>query len=214
MNKKKLAGITVGGIIVIIVVILLIHFQPWGLTSSEVLFSDNFSYEAGLWDTPSDEQRFYEDGWLHLISYSSNASSTGMRAQPQFTDFILEVETKLVGGTDQNWHMVLCRWQDKDNYYDFGITADGYYGTWKWVGGNQTTIVPATNSSYINQGVGAVNLIHIECIGSNLSLSVNGHLLVSVIDTTFTGGDIALAAYTREDTFTEIAFDNIVVSAP
>jgi hypothetical protein len=214
MNKKKLAGIIVGGIIVIIVVIILIHFEPWEPTSSEVLFSDDFSNEAGLWVTPPHEQWFYEDGWLHLISYNSTASSIGMRAHPHFTDFILEVETKLVGGTDQNWHMVLCRWQDKDNYYDFGITADGYYGTLNWVDGNQTTIVPPTHSSYINQGVGAVNLIHIECIGSNLSLSVNGHLLVSVMDTTFTGGDIALATYTRADIFTEVAFDNIVVRAP
>jgi hypothetical protein len=214
MNKKKLAGIIVGCIIVIIVVIILIHFEPWEATPSEVLFSDNFSYEADVWDTPSDEQWFYEDGWLHLISYSSNASSTKMRANPHFTDFILEVETKLVRGTDQNWHMVVCRWQDTDNYYDFGITADGYYETQKWVDGNRTTIVPPTNSSYINQGIGAVNLIHIECIGSNLSLSVNGHLLVSVMDTTFTGGNIALATYTRTDTFTEVAFDNIVVSAP
>jgi hypothetical protein len=214
MNKKKLAGIIVGVIIVIIVVIILIHFEPWEPASTEVLFSDNFSYEADVWVTPPHEQWFYDDGWLHLISYSSNASSIGIRANPHFTDFILEVETKLVGGTDQNWHMVLCRWQDKDNYYDFGITADGYYGLLKWVNGNPTTLVSPAQSSYINQGVGAVNLIHIECIGSNLSLSVNRHLLVSVTDTAFTGGNIVLAAYTRVDTFTEVAFDNIVVSAP
>ena len=58
------------------------------------------------------------------------------------------------------------------------------------------------------------NLIHIECIGSSLSLSVNGYLLRQVTDTTFTGGDIALAAEAQAGTFTEVAFDNIVVSEP
>lgn len=71
-----------------------------------------------------------------------------------------------------------------------------------------------TYSTYIKQGQDVINLIRIECIGSNLSLWVNGHLLEEVTDTTFTGGDIALGASSLEASFTEIAFDNIVVSEP
>ena len=54
--------------------------------------------------------------------------------------------------------------------------------------------------------------MHIECIGSSLSLSVNEHLLWEGTDTSFTGGDICLSATALTGTFTEIAFDNIVVS--
>lgn len=103
---------------------------------------------------------------------------------------------------------------NEDNDYDFAISADGYYTIVKWVNGNDTVFAGPTFSSYINQGVGAVNLIHIECIGNSLSLSVNGHLLTTATDTTFSGGDICLAASALAGTFTEIAFDNLVITEP
>jgi hypothetical protein len=185
-------------------------------TVPEVLFSDDFSDEAGVWDTFSDDNGsvFYENGWLHLVNHTTASFATCTFGYQYFTDFILEVETKLVGGTDINWHSVYCRSQDNDNYYDFGIGADGHYAIVKVVNRNQITLVSPTYSTYINQGVDAVNLIHIECIGSDLSLSVNGHVLTTVTDATFSDGDIALAASSLEGSSTEIAFDNIIVTEP
>ena len=84
----------------------------------------------------------------------------------------------------------------------------------KFVNGNWISLASATYSSYINQGVGAVNLVHIECIGSSLSLSVNGHLLNQLTDTALFGGDIVLVADALSGTFTEIAFDNVMVTKP
>jgi len=184
-------------------------------TAGEVLFSDDFNDEAGAWDTYSDEDSsvFYEDGWLHLINNSASEFATGTWAHQHFTDFILEVETKLVAGTDSNWHMVVCRYQDSGSYF-FRISADGYYFISKLLNGIWTALASITYSSYINQGVDAANLIHIECIGSNLRLSVNGHLLWQGTDATLTGGDIVLAASALSGTFTEIAFDNIAVTEP
>jgi uncharacterized repeat protein (TIGR02543 family) len=184
----------------------------------EVLFLDDFNDEAGVWDTYSNEDGsvVYENGWLHLVNYTSAAVVTDTYAYQYFTDFVLEVETKLVGGTDDNWHQVFCRNQDDDNYYEFSISADGYYYVSRYIGGEEVLLTgaEATHSSYIHQGQGVTNLIHIKCIGSILSLSVNGHVLATVTDTTFAGGDIGLAASALSGTFTEIAFDNIVVSEP
>ena len=185
-------------------------------TTPGVLFSDDFNDEAGDWDIYSDDfgSVFYEDGWLHLINNNPAEFATGTWANQYFTDFILEVETKLIAGTDSNWYMVHCRHQLGSNYYRFGISADGYYFVAKYVDGDPTFLASSTYSSFISQGVDAVNLIHIECIGSNLNLSVNGHLLWEGTDTTLTGGDIVLVADALEGTFTEVAFDNIVVNQP
>ena len=185
-------------------------------TVPEVLFSDDFSDEGGVWDTYDAEHGsvFYENGWLHLINNSAAQFATGTWADQHLSDFILEVETKLVAGTDENWHTIICRYQDNDNYYSFRTSADGYYSIDKSVGGSWITLASVTYSSYINQGEDAVNLIRIECIASNLSLSVNGHLLWEGTDTTLTGGDIVLAADALAGTFTEVAFDNIVVTKP
>ena len=185
-------------------------------TAGEVLFSDDFSDEAGVWDIYDTEYGsvFYENGWLHLINNNPADFATGTWANQYFTDFILEVETKLVAGTDNNWHMGQCRQQLGSNYYRFGISAGGYYFVAKYVDGDRTSLASSTYSSFINQGVDAVNLIRIECIGSNLNLSVNGHLLWEGTDAAFTGGDIVLVASALAGTFTEVAFDNIVVSEP
>jgi len=189
------------------------HFKS---TTSKILFSDDFSDESSGWVTydESDGRVIYRDGCLYIKDYTAHEGSMYGESQRYFTDFILEVETRLVDGTDYNWHLVSCRWKDEDNYYAFGIGADGTYVIAKWVNGNSTYLVASTHSAYIHQGRGMTNLIHIECIGSNLSLSVNGHLLKKVTDTTFTGGDICLAANSLAGTFTEVVFDNIVVTEP
>ena len=191
------------------------HFETTP-TVPEVLFSDDFSDETGVWDTFSDENGSvsYRNGWLHLTNYTSATVATYTRAHQHFTDFILDVETRLIGGTDYNWHEVSCRFVDDENSYSFAIGADGTYVIAKWVDDNETYFVTSAYSSHVNQGVNAINLIHIECIGSSLSLSVNGHLLWEGTDTTFSGGDIALAAHALAGTSTEVAFDNIVVSEP
>jgi len=185
-------------------------------TGPAVLFSDDFSDPGSGWVTynGSDGQVRYQDGYFYIKDYTNPAATVYGEAQRYFTDFILEIETWLVGGTDDNWQAVGCRFENEDNDYDFAISADGYYTIVKWVNGNDTVLSGPTFSSYINQGVGAVNLIHIECIGSSLSLSVNGHFLDTVTDSTFSGGDICLAANALAGTFTEIAFDDLVITEP
>lgn len=191
------------------------HFKTTQ-TASEVLFSDDFSDERSGWDRYSAEYGsvFYKDGWLHLINNHPAEFATSTPAGKHFTDFVLEVETKLVAGTDGNWHVVECRRQDASNHYRFGVSASGHYFVARLVNGDLVALASLKYSSYINQGVVSTNLIHIECIGSRLSLLVNGHLLWQGTDITFTGGDIALTAIAYAGTFTEIAFDNLVVSKP
>jgi len=181
-----------------------------------VLLSDDFSDPGSGWTTydASDGQVAYRDGYLYIKDYTAYEGTIHSDAQRHFTDFILEVETWMIGGNDDNWHLVQCRCQDNNNYYDLGISADGYYEIIKFANGKSTALAGPTYSSHINQGVGAVNLIHVECIGSSLSISVNGHLLETVTDGAFPAGDISLAANALAGTYTEVAFDNIIVTEP
>jgi len=186
-------------------------------TPSMLPFSDDFSDPSSGWSTYSDEEgsAFYQDGWLHVRDEAFGNYAPNSYASEYFTDFVLEVETKLVDGTDDNWHRVLCRSDTLGNYYSFSISADGYYAINKWVNSTRTPLEYPTYSTYVHQGQGVTNLVHIECVGSTLSLSVNGHLLAEVTDYDFIGGDIALGADSiRGPQFTEVAYDNIVVTAP
>jgi uncharacterized repeat protein (TIGR02543 family) len=189
------------------------YFEQAG---SAVLLSDDFSDPGSGWTTYDDYdgQVAYRDGYLYLKDYTAYEGTIYSDAQLYLADFILEVETWMIGGNDDNWHLVQCRCQDNDNYYDLGISADGYYEIIRFANGKSTALAEPTYSSHINQGVGAVNLIHVECIGSSLSISVNGHLLETVTDGAFSSGYISLAANALAGTYTEVAFDNIIVTEP
>lgn len=181
-----------------------------------VLFSDNFNQDRGDWEVYSDEngEVFYEGGWLHVINYTTAPIDTVTLLDGNYSDFILEVDTKLVDGTDDNWHGIVCRFQDVSNYYAFAISADGYYLIAKFVDDIVTDLEPITPSEHINQGWDTVNSVIIECNGNRLTLSVNGHTLGSVTDSTFSSGAIGLTCTSWAGTLSEITFDNLVISEP
>jgi len=182
-----------------------------------VLYSDDFSDETSGWDTFEDESGWvsYKDGWLHATNYTPAELATFSRAHQYFEDFILEVETKLVDGTDDNYHQIGVRCnEERGDVYNFGVSADGYYQLTIEIAGSGETIIQPTYSSHILQGWDVVNLIRIECVGSTLRLLVNEHLLKEFTDSRLQGGDITLGASSLAGTFSEVAFDNIVVTAP
>ncbi len=185
-------------------------------SSPIVLFSDDFSDPLSGWDTYSDSRGSvaYSNGWLHLMNYTDSAGSMVSYNPHTFTDFILEVETKLVDGTDHNWHSVGCRDDGYNNYYNFGISSDGYYCILKWVNGAKIVLKETTYSADIHTVNDATNIMRIECIGSTLELSVNDILLASVTDSAYNDGYISLECSALLEDLSEIAFDNLVVYAP
>jgi len=185
--------------------------------SGAVLYSDDFSDDTSGWETFDDEDGWccYQDGWLHMKAYTSGGIEIDSYANQYFTDFVLEVETKFVDGTDDNWHSVCCRVDEQESYYEFSISADGYYRLAVWI--MDEDIDPSnrpTFSSHIRQGRDAINLLRAECVGNNLRLLVNGHLLTEMTDNRLTGGDITLGVTSWAGTHSEIAFDNLVITEP
>ena len=190
---------------------------PGSSQGGNVIFSDDFSDSSSGWDIYSDDSGWVnvEDGWLHLMNNTEAPDETDSECNRYFTNFILEVETKLVAGTDDNWHSIGCRLTDDGSYYKFSISADGYYRVSIWI---EDIDIDQSNgprsSSYINQGQGAVNLMRIECIGDRLRLYANGHLLREMTDDRLTGGDIYFAVSSLAGSYSEVAFDNLVITEP
>ena len=196
--------------------ILLLYAASTPVLAQEILFSDDFSDESSGWATFKDSggEVFYEDAELHIKDYPFYQLATWTSPSQFFTDFILDVDTKLVDGTDSNWHIICLRLKDDYNYYGFHISSDGWYYINKVIDQKDTIFVQPTRSAYIDQGKDANNHIHIECIGSNLNFSVNGHKLRDVNDTTFSEGDIGLAAAALKGPSTEVTFDNLTIIEP
>lgn len=136
----------------------------------------------------------------------------------EFADSIITVDAQKVSGPDDNAYGVICRYQDALNYYVFLISSDGYYAIGRYVSGsNQIQYLTGGGqyvaSEVINQGTG-LNQIQAACVGTQLTLTVNGVELASVTDTTFGSGDIGLAASPFQPGTLTVQFTNFRATVP
>jgi len=189
---------------------------PMPTPTGTVLFSDDFSDASSGWDTYSDDEgsASYENGALHVMDYPYSLYSENSYISLYLTDFILEVETQLVDGSDDNWHTIICRSDMTSNYYAFGISADGYYHITKFINGLPIILIEPTSTEYIDIGQGRHNLVQVRCVGSDLGLSVNRNMVANINDDSLVSGYIGLGCEALGPEFTEVLFDDIVVTAP
>lgn len=181
------------------------------------LFQDDFSDESCGWeDIFRDEDGIsdYDQGGFRLqvlqeqFDYWANPNVS-------FSDVVIEVDAKKIGGPDDNDFGVICRYVDTQNFYFFLVASDGFYAIGKSVAGSYEYI----GSEFMEPtdavlGGDATNRIRAECVGSTLRLSANGTQLAEVTDSTFTSGDVGIIAGTFDTPGTDILFDNFVVRAP
>ena len=181
-----------------------------------VLFSDDLSQWRSGWESEYDGPSgkvFYSGNSLHIRDDKPPEGSLYHKLNRDFDNFILEVDTKIVAGSIDNWQGVNLRVQDNNNYYGFHISADGYYEIQKWVNGQITQLSGPTQSSYVKTGIGATNRLHCEMNKNVLSFSINGNHLKTVTDNTFTTGKISLAANSLpSNSFTEVEFSKLVIT--
>ena len=135
-----------------------------------------------------------------------------------FDDVVITAEARQVDGPNNNAYGLICRYQNEENFYAFLVSGDGYYAIGKYQSGSETVTYLTPDAQFqpsdaINVGV-ASNELHVSCIGSELSLEVNGIPVMTVSDPTFVTGDIGLAAGTLEQGTTIVEFDNVRVTLP
>lgn len=187
------------------------------VASGGVLFQDDFSNTSSGWDkvqSAGEGMTDYQNGTYRIQVLTTN---TEVWANPglKFTNVHIEVDAQKIGGPDNNDMGVLCRYQDDNNFYYMIVSSDGYYGIVKVKDGEQKllgqdNLMP---SESINLG-DATNHIRGDCVGSTLTLYVNGYQLATAEDTEFTAGDVGLVAGTYEESGADISFDNFTVTKP
>jgi serine/threonine-protein kinase len=198
-----------------------IHFDDLLVTApggglGSVLFQDDFNDAGSGWDIIEFENGNvgYTEGYYFAETWESGGMVWGV-ANQMFSDAVIEVSTiQSVGpANDNNGFGVMCRVQEDNSGYLLRISGDGFYSIYLIQSGSFEDLVPWTTSSVINQG-NAMNRLRVVCDGPTLALFVNGELLAETTDTTFSSGDIGLAATTFEEEETEILFDDLVIFAP
>ena len=184
---------------------------------SDILFSDDFSTKDNKWDQITETDRstdYFNNAYRILVSNSERH----VWANPQnreFSDARIEVDATKNGGPDDNDFGIICRYGDVNAFYYGVVSSDGFYGIYKVTdnGGEPIGNDTMLESDQINQGT-ATNHVRFDCIGSSLSLYVNGELVDEQTDSTYTTGNVGLMAGTYTTGGTDILFDNFFVYNP
>ena len=184
--------------------------------AERTLFSDDFSSTSSGWDQEDygTGKTDYLDGTYQI---QVNEANFDYWANPglSFDDVVVDVDTILGGGPVDNDFGVICRYQDTDNFYALLISSDGMYGIYR----NQTgeTMMLGQDGMLPSEAIHTDtpdNHVTASCIGSVLTLSVNGQQVVQVTDSAFSSGDVGLLAGSFDSPGVDMRFDNFVVTKP
>jgi hypothetical protein len=178
---------------------------------------DDFSDTSSDWDQvhDSDYTTDYFNGAYRIFV---NVDYTDVWANPdnnRFNDVSIEVDATKNGGPDDNDLGVICRYRSVDQFYYGIISSDGYYAIMKMTtsGGNPIGRDNMAQSDMIIQGA-STNHLRFDCIGSTLTLYVNGHQIDQQTDYDYSSGNAGLIAGTYSIAGVDILFDNFYVYQP
>lgn len=184
-------------------------------SDANILYQDDFSSSNSGWDQYSDSEGLtdYENGAYKIGIYTDTMFYWANPYQ-DFGDVIVEVEAQKTGGGDDMQYGIVCRHSDVDNWYVLVISGDGWAAIRKrYQGSDLEYIADWVEVSSVNTG-NSTNMLRAECVGSRLSLYVNGSLAVETNDPDISSGDAGLMAGTFDQSTAEVLFDNFVVRKP
>jgi hypothetical protein len=186
--------------------------QPGG-----VLFKDDFSDPSSGWETwsePSGSMVAYQNGGLRFF-VAEKEFDYWSRPGKRVSDVHLEVDVIKLGGPDDNDFGLICRYQDRDNFYAFLASSDGYGGILKVKDGKYVMISgkQMAFSDSIRQGA-AQNHLRADCSGTTLTFYTNGEQILTVQDPDFKTGEIGIIGGTGATAGADLYFDNFGAYKP
>jgi len=150
------------------------------------------------------------------VQTKSNIVWSRIPGSRDFLDFSVEVDVQMLEGTGE--FGFLFRYLNSFNSYShtshsycFTLHTDGLYRLRIQENDSWQTLVDWTSCEDFKFGV--TNHLKLIAQGEKFSFLLNERLLTKVIDATFRGGEIALAAGIVDNPNVNVRFDNLVVRA-
>ena len=183
------------------------------------LFKDSFSNTDGGWGLGTDTQSSAEitDGEMVMQVFQSDYFVWSVPGEKDLENVHIEVVAKNTGGAAGTAFGIVCAHQVTDQFYYFVVTSNGDYAIAKTAlaqddvfltNNDQLATSPDITANAASYRLGA------DCASNGtLTLYVDGKQIDSVSDSTYTKGDVGLFTWTGNDPFTEIHFDDFVVTS-
>lgn len=180
-----------------------------------LVYEDDFSDSFGGWDDAFDTytRKVYGNNRYQIEVNSSNLVAWGL-ANRDVADFEIEVEARLEDGGLDNSYGLLFRFQDRQDFYRFDVSGDGFFLVSKYYEGEWTNLTDWTSSEFINQGVGVSNILKVSAFGPNITVWANGQELASVTDDAMTHGNFGFFASTFGEPYSWVSYDDLRLWVP
>lgn len=178
----------------------------------KLVYEDDFSDSFGGWDDAFDTYttKQYGNNRYQIEVNTSNLIAWGL-ANRDVADFELEVEARQEGGANDNSYGLLFRVLDRENFYRFDVSGDGFYLLSKFQQGQWFTLVDWTASPYVNEDT---NILKVAAFGPNIAVWANGQQLTSVTDDSLSHGNFGFFASTFGEPYMWVSFDNLKLWLP
>lgn len=105
----------------------------------------------------------------------------------QSKDFKIEAEIKKISGIENNSYDIVWGFKDKNNFYSFGVSSNGYYRYGKWHNGLYKPLINWTQSNFINKGNSKNKLAVRKYNNNEIEFFVNDKLVNKANFEAFTG---------------------------
>jgi hypothetical protein len=154
---------------------------------AQLLYEDDFSKEVNF---STSAYANYQNGIYHIFAKKGRmVYDTGHPLR----DFVAEIKTEFIDGDDKQGYGMFFRAKDYENYYYFGIAANGnfelgYYRNNKWF-----EICKWKKSSAIN--LSGINFLRVACTGAQIELFVNGLSVGKFADKNYSYGYLGIIAF-------------------
>ena len=171
---------------------------PVAAPGFRILIEDDFSSTV-LWYTNEDDKfsfRYKDDGYAIEVNIL-NAWIWSRRGPDNLADVRLEVDARHNKGPKNGYYGVFCRFVDEDNYYALAVSEEGEYVIAKRKDREFEFLAQGKNESGVIKTDGTVNRVTGDCLGNQLTLTVNGTQLLQVEDTDFASGASGAIAASR-----------------
>lgn len=182
-----------------------------------VLLVDDFSDPSSGWATGADADGSldYERGQYVFRVQTDSYFTWGNLARREFDNARIEVEVDNQSSSAEPTFGVICHYQDAANFYYAGFGSDGYYAIVRSEAGADTFLTAEraewAPSDAITKNADAYTLA-VECANGAITLLVDGAMIASAEDATFTSGQIGLFVLTFDQPEAHVRFDNLQIS--
>ncbi|MBX5457018.1 MAG: DUF1080 domain-containing protein [Thermogemmatispora sp.] len=163
------------------------------------LFSDSFANNSKGWDTTGGPgfSKTIANHALTMTDRNHRILVAPLPVQQAFSDFQITVDMTLESGDSNDSMGIYMRGDDQlANDYRVDIFGDATYAISKEVtgldGNTQVRILSGIFANKAIKPLGQQNEVTVIIKGNHIVLGVNGHLIASVTDNSYTSGMIAL----------------------